>query len=54
MFAFYLVGYVAVAAAYYFRAYHTAPLIEDSDAPLLTLWVNPDMEEGADPLRKAA
>ena len=54
MFAFYLVGYFAVAGAFYYRAYKTAPLIEESESPLLTLWINPELAEEAEPLRKAA
>lgn len=54
MFAFYLVGYVAVAAGFYWRAYQTAPVMEESELPLLTLWVNPEMGEGEEELRKAA
>ena len=43
MFAFYLVGYIAVAGVFYYRAYKTAPLVEEADSPALTLWVNPEM-----------
>ncbi|GEM_PF-3838087 len=58
MFAFYLVGYAAVAGLVYWRAYKTAPLMEEFDAPMLTLWVNPELamkeEEEAETWRKAA
>ena len=54
MFAFYLVGYVAVAGMFYWRAYQTAPLIEEPEFPMLTLWINPEMVEEPDELRKAA
>lgn len=58
MFGFYLVGYVAVAAAFYWRAYRTAPVMEELEAaPMLTLWVNPEMAgkaEEQEELRKAA
>lgn len=57
MFGFYLVGYVAVAASFYWKAYKTAPVMEEQDSPMLTLWVNPEMQQEEDqhePLRKAA
>ena len=59
MFGFYLVGYMAVAASYYWRTYKTAPVMEEMEAPRLSLWVNPEMEQEQDlteeqPLRKAA
>jgi hypothetical protein len=54
MFAFYLLGYVGVAAAFYWRAYKAAPIMEEAEAPMLTLWVNPQMAEDETPLRKAA
>ncbi len=54
MFAFYLIGYVAVAAGVYWRAYKTAPIMEDMESPMLTLWVNPEMAEEPEELRKAA
>ncbi len=54
MFAFYFVGYVTVAGLFYYRAYRTAPLIEEADVPLLTLWINPDMDEEPETWRKAA
>lgn len=54
MFAFYLVGYVAVAGLFYYRAYKTAPLMEEADSPMLTLWINPDMAEEPEEWRKAA
>ena len=59
MFGYYLVGYIAVAASYYWRTYRTAPVIEDMESPRLTLWVNPEMEQSQEtwqeePLRKAA
>lgn len=54
MFAFYFMGYVAVAGLFYFRAYRTAPIMEESDMPMLTLWINPDMEEEPEAWRKAA
>lgn len=54
MFAFYLVGYVAVAAAFYWRAYKTAPIVDESVASHLTLWVNPEMQEEQVEIRKAA
>lgn len=55
MFAFYLVGYVAVAGLVYWRAYKTAPIMEEFDVPMLTLWVNPEMaQEETEGWRKAA
>lgn len=54
MFAFYLVGYVAVAGLFYYRAYRMAPLMEEAETPMLTLWVNPDIAEEAGERRKAA
>jgi hypothetical protein len=55
MFGFYLVGYIAVAASFYWRTYKTAPIMEEAERPQLTLWVNPEMEhEQEEPLRKAA
>ena len=55
MFAFYFAGYVAVAGLFYFRAYRTAPIVEDADSPTLTLWINPEMEEETPEVwRKAA
>lgn len=54
MFAFYLVGYAAVAGFFYYRAYQTAPIVEESETPWLTLWINPEMEEAAEERRKAA
>ena len=54
MFAFYFVGYVAVAGLFYYRAYRTAPVMEESEMPRLTLWINPDMGEEAETWRKAA
>jgi hypothetical protein len=54
MFAFYLIGYAAVAGLFYYRAYHTAPLMEEAESPLLTLWVNPEMAEEPETWRKAA
>jgi hypothetical protein len=54
MFAFYLVGYVAVAAGYYWWAYKTAPIMEESEMPVLQLWVNPAMAEEQEDVRKAA
>ena len=54
MFAFYLVGYAAVAGFFYYRAYHTAPIMEEADTPMLSLWINPEMEEDAEEQRKAA
>ena len=59
MFGFYLVGYIAVAASFYWRVYRTAPVMEEMEAPFLTLWVNPEMAEQDAPeeteeIRKAA
>ena len=54
MFAFYLAGYAAVAGMFYYRAFKTAPLMEESDLPLLTLWINPDLAEEYEESRKAA
>lgn len=56
MFAFYLVGYVAVAGIFYWRAYKTAPVMEEFESPMLTLWVNPEMSEAqeVEERRKAA
>ena len=54
MFAFYLVGYAAVAGFFYYRAYHTAPIVEEADSPFLTLWVNPELAERVEDERKAA
>lgn len=54
MFAFYLVGYVAVAAAVYWRAYKKAPLMDEFERPQLMLWVNPEMGEEPEERRKAA
>ena len=57
MFGFFLVGYIAVAASFYWRTYKTAPIAQESEYPMLTLWVNPEMqqEDAEDqPLRKAA
>lgn len=54
MFAFYLVGYAVVAGLFYWRAYRTAPVLEEMETPMLTLWVNPDMAEEPEPQRKAA
>lgn len=54
MFAFYLLGYAAVAGIFYYRAYSTAPIMEENDSPMLTLWINPEMAEEAEEQRKAA
>jgi len=59
MFGFYLVGYIAVAASFYFRVYKNAPVMEEMEAPFLTLWVNPEMAKQDEPeefedIRKAA
>ena len=54
MFAFYLVGYAAVAGFFYYRAYHTAPIVEEAETPMLTLWINPELAEATEERRKAA
>ena len=55
MFALYFAGYAAVAGLFYLRAYRTAPIMEDEESPMLTLWINPEMEaETPETWRKAA